>query len=269
MIRPSFLAGLLLAGSALLAPPPAQAWSAMGHRLVARLAEPRLSAPVREEVQRLLALEGHRSLADVAAWADELRSSDPDLGRKSTRWHFVNIGELGCRYDAEAACAKGDCVVAAIDRQSSILADRSRPDAERLQALKFVVHFVGDVHQPMHAGNARDRGGNTVQVNIDGEGSNLHALWDGKLLTSAGLREDAYERRLREAGPVADGTRPVTARDAAAWAEQSCRIAVAPGVVPRKARIDSRYLQQHRPTAERQLRLAGEHLAGLLDVSLR
>src|SRR5690606_7611338 len=149
-------------------PHAAQAWGPLGHRLVVRLAQAQLAPPAQVEVQRLLATEGLQSLADIANWADELRSSDPGLGRRSARWHYVNLGELGCRYDAQAACRDGNCVVEAINAQAAILGDRGRSDAERLQALKFLVHFVGDVHQPMHAGYARDRGGNTVQLQLHG-----------------------------------------------------------------------------------------------------
>ena len=250
--------------------PGARAWGPLGHRLVARLAEPRLDAATRAEVERLLAGEGLHSLADVANWADELRGSDPGLGRRSARWHYVNLGELGCRYDAAAACPGGNCVVAAIEAQAAILGNRERGDAERLQALKFMVHLVGDVHQPLHAGYARDRGGNTVQVNLRGKGSNLHALWDSALLNSARLGEDAYTKRLRPdpVRPAADAGADAHAGPAA-WAEQSCAIALAPGVYPAGARIDDGYLDRHRPVAERQLRLAGARLAALLDTTLK
>ena len=267
MIR-SVLCAAVLALAALPASP-AQAWGHVGHRLVARLAEPQLSPQARAEVQRLLAREGFTSLAEIATWADELREHDPDLGRRSAKWHYVNIGEQGCQYDAATACRNGDCVVAAVDAQAAILADRSRSDAERLQALKFVVHFVGDIHQPMHAGYGHDRGGNTFQINLDGKGSNLHALWDSRLLASSGLREDAHLQALqqRPALPAAS-IGPVGPGAAQGWAEQACRIAIAPGVYPPRARISQRYLDQHRPTAEAQLRLAGDRLGGLLTAIL-
>ena len=250
-------------------PHPAQAWGPLGHRLVARLAQAQLAPPAQAEVERLLATEGLQSLADIATWADELRGSDPGLGRRSARWHYINLGELGCRYDRDAACPGGNCVVEAIDAQAAILGDRSRSDAERLQALKFVVHFVGDVHQPMHAGYARDRGGNTVQLQLHGRGTNLHAVWDTPLLRSARLDEDAYAKRLQRGqarlpGHAARYTRAAPAR----WAERSCAIATADGVYPATSRIDDVYLHRHRPTVERQVKLAGARLAALLDSTL-
>src|SRR5690606_5820756 len=102
-----------------------------------------------------------------------------------------------------SVCPNGDCVAGAIAAQQAILADRSRPDAERAQALKFIVHFVGDAHQPMHAGFGDDRGGNSYQIQLrartardGGEGTNLHRVWDYHVLRSAGLVGDAYADAL-------------------------------------------------------------------------
>ena len=250
----------------LVACAPAQAWNGYGHRLVARLAEPHLEPQARAEVQRLLALEGASTMADVASWADDLRATDSPLGKESARWHFVNMAEDGCVYDAARHCPDGDCVVAAIRDQAAILADRTRPDGERLQALKFVIHFVGDAHQPMHAGYGHDRGGNHVQVHVNGKGTNLHALWDEDLLGSAGLDEAEYADRLRLAsGQLTPEVGPYTPSAPAVWAEQSCRIASAPGVYPDRSKIDERYLDQHRPAADRQVQLGGARLAVLIN----
>ena len=260
---------LLSLSCALLYPGGAHAWGALGHRLVARLAEPQLTPAARAEARRLLAAERLHSLADVANWADELRERDPALGRRSAKWHYVNFGGDDCRYDAARDCPNGDCVVEALRAQAAILADAKRSDAERLQALKFVVHFTGDVHQPLHAGIGSDRGGNTFQVHYRGKGSNLHSLWDGTLLNSRGLGETSYLWRLRAAKstrPASAG--PYTPLAAAAWAEQSCAIVRAPGFYPPSARIGEDYITRHRPTAERQLQLAGARLAALLNASL-
>ncbi|WP_202844112.1 S1/P1 nuclease [Luteimonas saliphila] len=260
------LIAALIIAYALFAAPAAYAWGPLGHRLVARLAEPLLTPPARAEVQRLLATEGLDSLADVANWADDVRANDPVLGKQSAKWHYINIGEHACTYDAASACPGGDCVVEAIRAQAAILGDRARSDAERLQALKFLVHFVGDIHQPMHAGYARDRGGNTVQLNLHGEGTNLHAVWDGRLLASARLDEDAYARKLRlDPADLSSDTSPYAPVAPEAWAELSCQTATAQGVYPRAAKIDNAYLQRHRPTAEKQVQAGGARLARLLN----
>ncbi|NZA28231.1 S1/P1 nuclease [Luteimonas sp. SJ-92] len=266
MVR-SLLAVLLLS----LAMAPASAWGPRGHRLVAELADAGLTPSARAEVQALLRDESEPTLAGVANWADALRSEDPDLGRASAPWHYVNLGESGCSYVAARDCPDGACVVEAIVDQTAILADRARPPEERLQALKFVVHFVGDVHQPMHAGYARDKGGNTVQVNLpdgsrDGRGSNLHALWDSGLFDSRHESQSRQLARLR-ALPAATATAGAGV-DPARWAEESCRIVRRPGVYPARATLDPAYYRTWRPVAERQLVLGGRRLAMLLNQAL-
>lgn len=264
-VRRAFIPLFLLL-LAVLMPMPAIAWGTLGHRLVALQAEQQLDPRVRTEIAALLAGETDPTLAGIASWADELRGSDPDLGRKSARWHYVNIGEHDCRYDALRDCAGGNCVVEAIREQTAILADRSRPEIERQQALKFVVHFVGDVHQPMHAGYAHDRGGNDFQTNYRGKGSNLHSLWDSGLLNHAGLDEAAWLQRLQALPTPRQhahaGLLPV------AWAEQSCAIVLQPDVYPDGHALTATYYDTHLPMAEAQLKLAGARLAETLNSAL-
>jgi len=141
------LAALLAAMTA--APPDASAWGADGHRLIAEVAETRLSAPARAEIDRLLALEPGATLASISNWADEYRSSS------TAHWHYVNLPrDSSCSYEPGRSCIQGGCVV----------------------------HFVGDVHQPLHAGFADDRGGNRLQLQAYGRGANLHTLWDSALI---------------------------------------------------------------------------------------
>ena len=109
-------------------------------------------------------------------------------------------------------------------------ADPARSDDERRQALKFVVHLVGDVHQPLHAGRADDRGGNDYQINWRGKGSNLHSLWDSGLINAQGLDEEQWLARLHAL--PAPAVSPVPAGAARLWAEQSCKLANAPGFYP-------------------------------------
>jgi len=264
---PAVVAGIAAACFA-LAVAPAHAWGSRGHRLVAHVAEAGLTAQARAQVDALLAGEPEPTLAGIANWADELRGSDPELGRRSARWHYVNLAENDCTYDAARDCPDGNCVVEAIRTQAAILADASQPDDARRQALKFVVHFVGDVHQPMHAGYAHDRGGNDTQVNQadgtrDGRGTNLHALWDSGLFRGMAESESAQAARLAGDAPVA-----VDAGEPARWAETACRVATTDGVYPPRPKIDGRYIATWRPVAERQIALGGAHLAALLNQAL-
>lgn len=257
---------VLLGLLAITLSPAAQAWGGQGHRLVADIAHTRLTPHTAAQVQALLALEGHASMADVASWADELRERDPALGQRSAKWHYVNIADrqlpaaANCQYQAHQHCHDRDCVVAAVQDQGKRLADTRLPASERLQALKFVVHFVGDVHQPMHAGYGHDKGGNEFQIQFDGRGSNLHALWDSGMIRTRGLDDAGYLQRL-----LAQPDDNAALTSAQHWAEHSCRIAIAPGVYPADRHITPAYVQAHLPTAEVQLRAAGEQLGALLN----
>jgi nuclease S1 len=243
----------------------AHAWGGQGHRLVGALAEKDLNRDARREVARLLRGEPDPTLAGVADWADELRENDPNLGRLSARWHYVNMAEDGCAYRQAQQCPNGDCVIEAIRSQAALLADRRQPDAVRRQALKFLVHFVGDVHQPLHTGYARDRGGNTYQLQVDGQGSNLHRVWDGDIVVSAQRSDRAYLRHLRKLPLPADANE----NDPARWASVACRVVLEDGFYPPQPQLTPAYLQRWRPTADRQLRLAGHRLAMLLNDVLK
>ncbi|MQP76680.1 endonuclease [Stenotrophomonas sp. MYb238] len=261
---PVLLSGLALAVTALL-PAPASAWGAQGHRLVARIAETHLDPAAKAEVARLLAAEPGATLASIAPWADQLRAEDPDLGKRSAGWHYVNMAEDGCIYDPPKHCRDGDCVIEALKVQSARLADRSLSDADRLQALKFVVHLAGDMHQPMHAGYGHDKGGNTYQLQFNERGTNLHSLWDSGMFYALQLDDDQYLQRLQALPAPAGVAAPQLQRDASLWAEQSCRIATREGVYPANRKVGQAYADTWRPVAEAQLRLAGERLAALLN----
>lgn len=243
---------------------PAHAWGPQGHRLVGAIADAKLTPTARAEVSRLLRGETDPTLAGVSNWADDLREHDPDLGRRSTRWHYVNLAEDGCAYEPTAHCPDGDCVIEAIRRQEALLADRRQPDAVRAQALKFLVHFVGDVHQPLHTGYAKDRGGNTYQLQVRGQGSNLHRVWDGDVVTATTRNEQRNSRRLR-ALPTPAGVGDAAV---ASWAETSCRIVRREGFYPPRGALAPSYLKRWQPTADAQLRLGAERLARLLDRAL-
>ncbi len=248
--------------------PRALAWGREGHQIVADLAQRQLSPAAAVEVRRLLALEHASSLADIAAWAEDMRESDAAFAKRTARWHFVNFPRGDCRYAPARDCPDGQCVVAAINRQLLVLADSRRPDAERLEALKFLVHFVGDVHQPLHAAFGDDRGGNDFQVSVDGKGSNLHQVWDVKIIEAHESDYHAYAEALAKQGPLPFDASGGSDQPAVDWARESCRIAAQEGFYPSSHNISSAYLDQHRALLEQQLRVAGERLAMMLNFAL-
>ncbi len=266
--RKSRLVAFAIACAAtLLCAPPVLAWGSLGHHIVARLAEAQLTPRAWAQAQRLLALRGAQHLSQVANWADDLRDVDPELFARTKHMHFVNFRSSDCIYHPPIECARGQCAVAAIAKYSAILADRSNSGATRAEALAFLVHFVADVHQPLHADYRPDHGGNDYQVNYrarwHGQGTNLHRVWDSLMLDDAGLSAANYARKLEsEATPVTAGGTP------AEWAEESCRIDRDGGVYPAAHSIDGIYVARERPVAEQRLRQAGARLAELLNSDL-
>ncbi|HWX65598.1 MAG TPA: S1/P1 nuclease [Rhodanobacter sp.] len=252
---------------------PAQAWGPLGHSVVAELAQRHLSPAAEAEVERLLAPEHTRSLADIANWADQIQNDPAQdaLWKQTSSQHYINFqGGSDCDYVPPRDCRDGRCVVAALQHYVSVLGDRSQSDDARREALKFVVHFVGDIHQPLHAGYRDDKGGNTYQVQFDGKGSNLHKVWDSSMLNSRGLDWYAYAQALDLAMPVAVPP-PIVPLDNpyAQWAEESCRITAETGFYPDGHTIDAAYVEAELPVAEQRLREGGRHLAEVLNLALQ
>lgn len=257
-----FLFLVLTLAAVLGVPQPAAAWGPGGHRLIAELAERQLDPATRTALQPLLAHSGARRLADIASWADDIRR-DPSLralAAETAPMHYINFATRACRFDPRD-CPQGRCAVLAIERYGEVLGDTTRPLAARAEALRFLVHFIGDVHQPLHAGYRPDQGGNRFQVTLKGRGTNLHAVWDTPVLASARSSIMAQADRLAHAPLAASGT-------AAEWAEASCRLTRDAGVYPRERALGQAYLDRMRPIGERQARLAGSRLARELRARL-
>ena len=271
------IAALLL----LLVVPLAFAWAPLGHALVAALAERHLTPQAEAQVRELLAGEPDPTLAGVASWADDLRNTDPARFKQTSKWHYIDAKGGGCDYDLVRDCPDGNCVIVALRKQLAILGDRSQPLPARRDALKFVVHLVGDIHQPLHAGGHDDAGGNGYQISlrtdippeayaknkyVDGVmGTNLHAVWDYYVLAQPGLTLQQYTERL-DALPWPPA--PAQLSPPIAWARESCRLVDARGPYPPTHKMDRSYLDAMRPLAEQRVRQAAYRLATLLNQTL-
>ncbi len=263
---------------------PALAWSALGHRLVGELAGRHLQPAAQAEVQALLAGEPDPTLGGVASWADALRDSEPERSKATSTWHYVNAKGGGCDVQMARDCPDGNCVIGAIEAQRAILADRSQTAAARRDALKFLVHFIGDVHQPMHATNREDRGGNQFQISLRTDiipetyardkyvggvmGTNLHSVWDYYVLAERGLPFAAYADVLDALPwpPMPSDSMPMSPPKA--WAAESCRLIDARQIYPQQHKMDRSYPDAMRPLAEQRVRQAAWRLSVLLNETL-
>ena len=242
------------------------AWGRDGHAVVGALAERQLRPAAKAEVARLLAGEPDPTLAGVASWADDMRAAEGP--GKSAPLHYVNFRSHDCSYVPARDCPDGNCVIAAINRNFLILSDRARPDAERRDALKYLVHFVGDVHQPLHSTPRDDKGGGDFQVNYQGTGSNLHKVWDGMIIDRRKSTPADYASALAsQPALAADATRR-SDLPAVDWALESCRIVRDGNLYPSGHVVDDAYLDRQVPTVDLRLRLAGNRLADMLNSAL-
>jgi hypothetical protein len=160
--------------TALLVSPSVWAWGRIGHNVASIMAEERLSPHALAAIHELLG--PGVSLADISTWADEQRDN-PGSGP----WHYVNVPITDSRYDSKY-CQSGGCVVSKIEDFKRVLQDPKAGKTEKQQALKFLIHFITDLHQPLHVGDTGSRGGNDIQVRFFNVGSNLHRVWDSQII---------------------------------------------------------------------------------------
>lgn len=237
----------------LLNPRPSMAWGRVGHEVMASLTYERLNPHAKAEVDRLLSLESHGTLANISNWADEHR--DPI----TAKWHYVNLPRGTCQYDDERDCPGGQCVVRAIQNQIDVLKSRV-PDADKLLALKYVVHLVQDIHQPLHAGHADDRGGNQYQLFAFMQGTNLHAFWDFGMIAQTSEDPFFWVSRLRSAMSASMESMP----HPSLIAQESCKIVARPDFYPPN-KLSAEYLGVFVPIMELQMLNGASRLASLLN----
>jgi hypothetical protein len=167
---------IFLAAASALIPSPALAWGKTGHRVVAAIADTQLSGLARANIEQILG--PGESLDEAANWPDEMRSApEPFWQKTATPWHYVTLN--GIIYDH--APPEGDALQA-LGRFSKTLQDPKASLADKQLALRFIVHLVGDLHQPLHVGKCCDKGGNDVKVTWFGKPTNLHAVWDSQIV---------------------------------------------------------------------------------------
>jgi hypothetical protein len=236
-------------------------WGANGHRIVAAIAERHLLPETRLRIDALL---GPYPLARFGEWADKYRASA--AGEHTSTWHYVNIPDGGSY--REAPFTEPHDIIEALRLQERNLADTTLSRDDRAVALKLLLHFVADIHQPMHVGRAEDRGGNGVQVRWFGTATNLHAVWDSYLLDHQALSYTEYVTFLDVA--TATEIDAWLRSDYTTWAAESMALRstvydlppAEPGTVPN---LSWDYADRMTPIMEQRLLQAGIRLAGVLN----
>ena len=250
----------------LLAPAPALGWGAEGHEVVAGVALREMTPAARRQVAQLLGSD--TMLVEQSNWADEIK----DRRRDTARWHFVDIPLQAPAFVSRRDCAAGDCVVAQIEADVQTLRNRKLDVNRRAQALMFLIHFVADVHQPLHAEDNDDRGGNGVRVQIGRERTNLHRVWDADVVQALGFDPDMVASGI-ERGITPEQRKTWNHGTPANWASEAHAIARDQIYPPlrgeRTLRLPRDYAWREAPVARVQLARAGVRLAWLLNTILK
>lgn len=236
-------------------------WGFKGHQAVATIAENHLTPQAKAAVKDLL---GTQSLSDVATWADEVRN-EPAF-KSTAGWHFVDL-PLGLSFEEFSRQVKAqgeDNVYGAMQKARSVLTHPKASKAQKIEALKFLVHFVGDAHQPMHVSRKEDKGGNTIQVRFDNQGTNLHSLWDSKLLDHQGLSVVEMSRQFDQASLTE--IKQWQADQPMQWLWESYQITTKLyAEVEKNNNIDEDYYKTHIAIIEKRIDQGGIRLAGVLN----
>ena len=238
---------------------PAFGWGQTGHRITGAIAQQYLSPLSQAALMELLP---QSSLAEASTHADEMRSDPSEFWQKTaTPWHYVTVPE-GKVYSEVGAPEEGDAITALTHFTQILQSDTATLDEKRL-ALQFVVHIIGDLHQPLHAGNGTDRGGNDVKVRFFWQDSNLHRVWDSQMLEQRDLSFTEWSNWLTQS-ITPSNIREWATTDAMVWIEESTTLRDA--LYPDNANnMNYDYLYQHLPTAKQRLQMAGIRIALYLN----
>lgn len=232
-------------------------WGKTGHRVIGEVAEQHLNARTKRAIKKLLNGE---SLALVSNYADDIKSDE--RYRKLDPWHYVNFS-FGTKYGDEPVSEYGD-IIRAIDTCITVIKDEKATDEDKAFYLKLLVHFIGDLHQPLHVGRAEDKGGNDIQVRWFNNGSNLHRVWDTDMIESFGMGYTELAANLpklskKEKKELAQGT----VLDWVYESQNQAKTVYASAQIGEK--LGYRYMYDHFGTVKKQLLKGGLRLAEVLN----
>jgi nuclease S1 len=235
-------------------------WGPEGHYVVARIAELNLTPRTKAAVAELL---GKESLTDVATWADAIRKQ-PDYAW-SGKLHGATVAGDAPAFKMKRDCADG-CAVSAIIRFTDTLEKPGADRKARIEALKFLVHFVGDVHEPIHVSSARQLSSHRNKIEFFSEPATLHVVWDALLIRHTGKAPEAYAKELRAKITAAQLTEWSAETDPAVWANESYEMAMRfVYVLPDDGKLGQQYFDRSIPVVNERLSKAGVRLAARLN----
>lgn len=231
-------------------------WGFKGHRAVAEIAQKHLNAGTAYVVSSYLKGE---AMQEVSTWADENRN------QSTTPWHYINL-PLGLSRDAFAKAVQesDNNVYTAILKTEATLKDANASAEAKNEALKYLIHLVGDAHQPMHVSRKEDKGGNTIQLRFEDKGTNLHSLWDSKLINKEGLNQEDIVKTYDTATPAEIKQWQSDSPIEWLWESYQITTELYANAKPGK-NIDEIYYQKYIPVIRKRIDQAGIRLAGELN----
>jgi len=235
-------------------------WGPEGHYIVARIAELNLTPRTKTAVAELL---GKESLTDVATWADEIRKRDDYAW--SRKLHGATVAGDAPSFEMKRDCPDG-CVVSAIMKFTDTLERPGADRRKRVEALKFIVHFVGDIHQPIHISSSRQLNEHRNKIEFFGEPATLHLVWDALLIRHTGKAQEAYANDLRRKITAAQFAKWSAETDPAVWANESYEMAKRfVYMLPNGGKLGQEYFDRCIPVVNERLSMAGVRLAARLN----
>jgi hypothetical protein len=236
-------------------------WGSLGHHVVGEIAENHLTPKAEAAVKALLR---NQSLADVSSWADEVRSQRPE----TAPLHFLNLplGLTFPEFEKQVESMSNGNVYAGILKAEQDLKDESVSRDKKVEALKFLVHFVGDAHQPMHVSRAEDKGGNSIKLTYNTANTNLHSIWDSKLIEQDGTDYKELAKKYDQATPAE--IKKWQSDPIIMWVWESYQISsqlYAEVDSIKDGNVGESYYAKHIPIVENRIEKAGIRLSGLLN----
>lgn len=236
----------------------ALSWGQTGHRVTGAIAEQYLTPEAQLAISQLL---NNEDLAEASTYADEMRSHPSEFWNKTANpWHYVNVFD-GKSYTDVAPPPEGNAITA-LEMFTKQLKNQQSSLAEKQLALRFIVHIIGDLHQPFHAGNGTDKGGNDVKLKFFWEDSNLHRVWDSGLIDRQQLSYTEWTTIL---------TRKISEQQAKQWMEVDPKIWIAESarvrinLYPDSDEISYDYQYQNLPLVKQRLQMGGVRIAAYLN----